>query len=121
VALSARGVPVGRAWVGVQGGALFVSDVIVDEARRGRGIGTALMAAAEDFAVERGVELIELEVEQTNPDARRLYERIGYSVVGERPCCESDEPGWVMQKPLCSRSLSISPYRGRSTRQSSNR
>jgi GNAT superfamily N-acetyltransferase len=43
-----------------------------------RGIGTALLGAAEDTARQRGHEQITLAVGLDNPDARRLYERLGY-------------------------------------------
>lgn len=43
-----------------------------------RGIGTALMAAAEELVCNRGYRAIVLAVEDWNPRARRLYERLGY-------------------------------------------
>ncbi len=45
---------------------------------RGRGIGSALMRAAEDWARERGLDVLELEVATPNEGGRRLYERLGY-------------------------------------------
>jgi len=45
---------------------------------QGRGIGTALMNAAEYFVCSRGLGAIVLGVEDFNPRARRLYERLGY-------------------------------------------
>jgi ribosomal protein S18 acetylase RimI-like enzyme len=46
--------------------------------RQSRGIGTALMAAAEEHVCARGLDAIVLGVEDANPRARRLYERLGY-------------------------------------------
>jgi GNAT superfamily N-acetyltransferase len=43
-----------------------------------RGIGTALLHAAEDTARRLGYEQITLAVGVDNPGARRLYERLGY-------------------------------------------
>jgi GNAT superfamily N-acetyltransferase len=43
-----------------------------------RGIGTALIRAAEDSARQLGHKQITLAVGVDNPDARRLYERLGY-------------------------------------------
>jgi GNAT superfamily N-acetyltransferase len=43
-----------------------------------RGIGTALLRAAEDTARQLGHEQITLAVGVDNPDARRLYQRLGY-------------------------------------------
>ena len=45
---------------------------------QGRGIGTALIRAAEDIARRRGHDRLVLAVGVDNPDARRLYERLGY-------------------------------------------
>jgi ribosomal protein S18 acetylase RimI-like enzyme len=45
------------------------------------GIGTHLIAAAEDRMRKRGVRVAELGVEDNNPRARALYERLGYREV----------------------------------------
>jgi ribosomal protein S18 acetylase RimI-like enzyme len=45
---------------------------------RGRGIGTALMAAAEDWARGRDLDVLDLDVATPNEAGRRLYERLGY-------------------------------------------
>jgi GNAT superfamily N-acetyltransferase len=44
-----------------------------------RGIGTALIRAGEDLARRLGQERLALGVGVGNPDARRLYERLGYA------------------------------------------
>lgn len=44
-----------------------------------RGIGTALIGAAEDAARRRGYDMVMLLVGLDNPDARRLYDRLGYA------------------------------------------
>ena len=49
------------------------------------GLGTTLMAAAEDRIRRRGLARAELGVEQDNPRARALYERLGYVVFDTRP------------------------------------
>ncbi len=55
-----------------------VSDVVVVAAAEGRGVGAALMAAAEDWARARGFRLLTLHVFGGNARARALYERLGY-------------------------------------------
>jgi GNAT superfamily N-acetyltransferase len=45
---------------------------------RGQGVGTQLMEAVFDWACERGFRSVSLEVVDTNPQARRLYERLGF-------------------------------------------
>ncbi len=55
-----------------------VSDIVVDPQQEGRGVGRALLAAAEDWARSRGYRLISLNVFGDNDRARRLYEAVGY-------------------------------------------
>ena len=46
---------------------------------RGRGLGSALLAAAEDAVRERGARVVEINVDGDDHDARRFYERHGYA------------------------------------------
>jgi len=55
-----------------------VSDIVVARAAEGRGVGAALMAAAEDWGRARGFRLLSLHVFDANRRARSLYERLGY-------------------------------------------
>jgi ribosomal protein S18 acetylase RimI-like enzyme len=57
----------------------IVHNLYVIPDRRGEGIGSALLAAAEDELVERGAERISLEALSGNEEARRFYEENGYS------------------------------------------
>lgn len=54
-----------------------IENLFVDPAVQGRGTGSALMAAAE---VSVGQGDLTLAVFTVNPDARRLYERLGFVV-----------------------------------------
>ena len=56
----------------------FVDELYVDEAQRGRGIGTALLEAAEAACGELGVGALHLEVDDTNPRAHAHYLRFGF-------------------------------------------
>jgi aminoglycoside 6'-N-acetyltransferase len=47
---------------------------------RGRGVGTALLRAAEDWARAHGAERMVLDLDVNNTGAQRLYEREGYVV-----------------------------------------
>lgn len=60
---------------------LRLDGIAVDASARGTGAGTALLAALEDVARARGLRALRLDVVDTNPDARRLYERVGYRAV----------------------------------------
>jgi ribosomal-protein-alanine N-acetyltransferase len=52
---------------------------------RRRGLGTALMTVALEYAASSGVRLILLEVRRSNRDAHRFYRRLGFSATGVRP------------------------------------
>lgn len=58
--------------------------VTVAASHRGRGLGRALMLAAEDWARAQGIERITLSVFADNHNARGLYESLGYAVEGTR-------------------------------------
>jgi ribosomal protein S18 acetylase RimI-like enzyme len=63
-------VPTGvRAWI---------EDVVVDEGRRGTGIGEALVAAALDRATADGAKSVDLTSRPSREDANRLYQRMGF-------------------------------------------
>ena len=47
---------------------------------RGRGVGSALMRAGEDWARTQGAERMVLDLDANNTGAQRLYERLGYEV-----------------------------------------
>ena len=49
------------------------------------GIGTILIQAAEQRIRARGLHRAELGVEEHNPRARALYERLGYTAYGREP------------------------------------
>jgi GNAT superfamily N-acetyltransferase len=55
-----------------------VSALVVDADVRGRGVGRAMMAAAEQWAAERGCVLMEVTSNQRRVDAHRFYEGLGF-------------------------------------------
>ena len=58
---------------------IYLDDLSVAEEYRNKGIGTALILAAEKYAKEIGITKIVFHVEKENKDAYRLYLRLGYS------------------------------------------
>jgi len=67
-------------WVGRP--CMYLEDLYVCEAARGRGVGRRLMARLAAIAVERSWGRIDFQVLDWNP-ARRFYERIGLGHVGD--------------------------------------
>ncbi len=74
-----------------------ISNLFVDPQHQAQGIGTALMAEAE----RRAAGDLTLSVFTLNPDARRLYERLGFEVEGVKtmPFAGSSAEVWIMRKP----------------------
>ena len=60
-----------------------VSKMLVHRRARRRGLGAALMRAAEAFAREAGRSLLVLDT--ASPDAERLYARLGWQLCGVIP------------------------------------
>ena len=78
---------------------------------RSQGVGTAMMEIIEEDLHRRGFSRVTLNVSKENTSARRLYERLGYRVVGNEAGRwsyiddqgrrqEVHEPAWRMEKLL---------------------
>ena len=72
---------------------------------RSQGIGTQMLAACEAEAIKRGFEMIGLGVSVENPDADRLYTRLGYQLsavshyIDEYKLKRPNDEGVTMQEP----------------------
>lgn len=62
-----------------------IDNIVVREAARRQGIAGLLMRSGFVAAAERGAEKAVLEVRAGNLPARRLYQRLGFALVGKRP------------------------------------
>jgi ribosomal protein S18 acetylase RimI-like enzyme len=108
VAVDSEGVPIGKVHLDFEAradeGVAVLVAASVTPPLRGVGIGTELMRAAETFSCERGCHAIVLGVEDSNPDARRLYERLGYRTVAAGDFsytgAPTPNPGVWMRKDL---------------------
>jgi len=67
-----------------KGNIAYLDALAVHEAERRRGIGSRLLEHCFMLARAAGCSEIALHVVNTNPDARRLYERFGFTVRGEQ-------------------------------------
>jgi ribosomal protein S18 acetylase RimI-like enzyme len=72
-------------------GAGTLWQLAVHEALQSCGIGTILIQAAEQRIRDRGLHRVELGVEECNPRARALYERLGYLAYGREPASWDEE------------------------------
>lgn len=58
---------------------LLMDGIVVNQDFRGHGIGTKLLENLKAYALSNGYLTIRLDVIDTNPNARRLYERFGFT------------------------------------------
>ena len=68
-----RPAPVGR-----------ISMMVVEEALRSRGIGAALVRAAEEALAAQGCYMVEVTSHQRRTEAHRFYEKLGYAKTSVR-------------------------------------
>ncbi len=79
--------------------------IIVDEAKRGKGVGTKLLEDLLVLAKERfNMEFVHLEVYEGNP-AIRLYERMGFTTYGMEKNFVKEDDGSYLNKILMQKSL----------------
>ncbi|MEL6102352.1 MAG: GNAT family N-acetyltransferase [Pseudomonadota bacterium] len=87
-------------------GTWYVNALAVFAEARGRGIGTALMTAAEGQARVRGFDEMSIQVYEQNVDAVRLYERLGYTLAAKEAVRLHPSPPYytgdvlLLKKPL---------------------
>lgn len=63
---------------------LYVDELVVAQTYRRLGIGARLMEAAEQWALDRGIEALELNVWERNRGGIAFYEQLGYTTVRRR-------------------------------------
>ena len=63
----------------------WLEDIFVEDDARGTGLGRALMEAAFERARERGCARMELDVNEANPGALKLYESLGFEGWSDPP------------------------------------
>ena len=61
-----------------------ITNIAVDEAARGRGIGTMVTQALMQYAANMGVQYMTLEVRKSNLVAQNLYKKLGFIELGVR-------------------------------------
>jgi dTDP-4-amino-4,6-dideoxy-D-galactose acyltransferase len=65
------------------GGAGHIGLIAVADARRGRGYGKQLIAAAESWSVTHGASTLEVVTQERNTQACALYSAAGYDVIAD--------------------------------------
>jgi predicted GNAT family N-acyltransferase len=80
VAMDGRGQVVGCLLVAFPGSVARIRQISIDEAYRGRGIGTKLIHGAEQVVRDRNVRSVTLHARVT---AREFFEKLGYTATSE--------------------------------------
>lgn len=80
-----------RSWV-------YVHQIGVEAEFRGQGYAQALLEQVVEFARNRGVDRVEIEVWGFNQPARSVYEKLGFTLQSQRLCLQL-EPTQIPQIP----------------------
>jgi len=88
-------------------GGLYVSELGVAARCRAQGLGTLLMQAVIEHALQQGLRSVSMTVSTSHAAARRLYQRLGFEV----PRPEAPRPAALPQalSPTCFMSLRLRP------------
>jgi len=60
----------------------WVTDIVVAQEKRRQGLGSALLSAAQNWAAERGVRRLVVEMQSKNQPCIRLLQKFGYEFCG---------------------------------------
>jgi GNAT superfamily N-acetyltransferase len=77
---------------------MYIRDLWITESERGQGIGTRLLAQAEETARETG--FFKSHLETTEYQARDFYKKFGYVIFGELPDKPKGHTWYYMKKDL---------------------
>jgi ribosomal protein S18 acetylase RimI-like enzyme len=91
--VEAMGHDAGGLWLETSPTLLYIANIQVRSHLQGRGIGTAVLEGLITRAAAQPVP-VELSVLQANPRARRLYERLGFTVISEGSPLIRMRHGW---------------------------
>ncbi|WP_398484512.1 ribosomal protein S18-alanine N-acetyltransferase [Tardiphaga sp.] len=83
-----------------------ILSIAVAPEQRGRGLSRTLFMTHLGHLAGRGVRTVFLEVEENNMPARRLYDRTGFAVVGQRARYYKDADGTELNALIMRRDLS---------------
>jgi ribosomal protein S18 acetylase RimI-like enzyme len=103
LAVLADGVPVAKGVIDftVSDGAGELGELATHPELEGLGLASRLIAALEASGLERGVRSFQLGFEHGHERAQRLYEHLGYTIVGE------SSASWEAERPDGSRYLHV--------------
>lgn len=73
---------------------VYLNWITVDKSARGKGYASAVLKAAEDHSRAAGKKRMVLEVPGNAPDARHIYEKMGFVVTHEATKKERSDPVW---------------------------
>lgn len=84
----------------------WIGLLLISSELQGKGLGTEAVTAIEKHLVKQRWQEVRLNILQAIPRVRHFWERLGYTVLGER-LDSNGRPCWILSKRL---SLSILPH-----------
>ncbi len=79
---------------------IYIQNISVSAAARGEGIGSKLLIALENDAKQQNINALWLDVAFDNPNAKRLYERMGFETVSKHSILFSKKGFYRMKKTV---------------------
>ena len=74
--------------------------VSISKRNEGQGYGSAVMKGVVDYAKKQGLKRVTLEVPETSPNARHIYEKLGFKATGETLGSSDDVWGGLAKMQL---------------------
>ncbi len=79
---------------------MYICNLGVKEGVRGAGIGSRMLAHHQELARHKGYRLLSLDVDPKNPNAQRLYQRLGFRLVREHKQFSGKFPREIINNEL---------------------
>jgi ribosomal protein S18 acetylase RimI-like enzyme len=99
-AIDSEGKLAGSVYLRKEASEMYLGMLTVAPNRQGGGLGKALMAAAEDYAIAKGCRLIKMTVITVRSELIQWYERRGYRTTEERAPFPDDPRFGIPKQPL---------------------
>ncbi len=80
--------------------AAILHRLVVNSAAKGQGIGTRLMQFAEEKAAQMGTDYLKSDTYSTNKQMNNLFEKMGYTYIGDTRFPGRDLPFYCYEKQL---------------------
>lgn len=84
----------------INGGVAYLSELIISEKYRGRGIGNLLIHKFEDYAKKKECHIIYLETSEKHKEALKFYKKNNYKILSKLKNSKFHLTGYILSKKL---------------------